>query len=117
MGSAREAELGLDEALESAAELCRRALADYRAGLIDEAELRCLLYRTGLVQWPDQAWMLDLRAGRWWRYDGVVLRDGGERGRSAVTRLHDVIDELVVGMTDGNGRGAPPVSRPPGGVG
>ncbi|HET6963195.1 MAG TPA: hypothetical protein VFH58_00380 [Acidimicrobiales bacterium] len=99
MGSVRQTDLGLDEALESAAELCRRALADYRGGVIDEAELRCLLYRTGLVQWPDQAWLLDLKTGRWWRYDGVVLRDGGERAQAAVTRLLDVIAELADGTT------------------
>ena len=100
MPAARPTDADLDEALESAAELCRRALADYRSGVIDEAELRCLLYRTGLVQWPDQAWLLDLETGRWWRYDGVVLRDGGEPARTPVARLRDVVDELTDGMVD-----------------
>jgi hypothetical protein len=89
----------LDEALESAVELCRRAMADYRAGLIDEHELRCLVFRAGLVQWPDQAWLLDLRAGRWWRYDGVGMSSCVVPVTSAgVVRLRDVVDELSEGV-------------------
>ena len=101
MGDARQTDQNLHEVLESAAELCRRALADYRSGVIDEAELRCLLYRNGLVQWPDEAWLLDLGSGRWWRYDGVVLRDSGDQTRASAERLRDVVDELVGEMAEG----------------
>jgi hypothetical protein len=100
VGADRQTDPYLTEALESSAELCRRALADYRSGVIDEAELRCLLYRTGLVQWPDQAWILDLEAGRWWRYDGVVLRDGGEPSTTPAPGLREVVEELNEEMAD-----------------
>lgn len=102
MPASRQTEPNLDFALESAADMCQRAVADYRSGLIDEAELRCLLYRTGLVQWPDQAWLLDLEAGRWWRYDGVALRDGGESAKTPVALLRDVVIELARGLADGD---------------
>lgn len=71
-------------------------MADYRAGLIDEDELRGQLFRVGLVHWPNQAWLLDLHAGRWWRYDGVgLVGDGVPVTSSGVARLRDVVDELA----------------------
>jgi hypothetical protein len=92
----------LHEALESALDACRHALADYRAGLLDEAELRRALFRWGLVQWPDSAWLLDLQAGRWWRYDGLALNsaNGSELDDPAVPRLRAVIDELTSAGSD-----------------
>jgi hypothetical protein len=39
----------LDETLDRAVDLCRRAMADYRAGLIDEGELERLLSKGGLA--------------------------------------------------------------------
>ena len=96
MSAAERVDVRLDEALDSAVEICRRAMADYRAGLIDEDELRSLLFHAGLVQWLDQAWLLDLNAGRWWRYDGVGLVDDDLPVTSAgVARLRDVVDELA----------------------
>ena len=95
MSSATEPHPDLHEVLESALDACRNALADYRAGLIDDVELRRALFRWGLVQWPDSAWLLDLQAGRWCRYDGVEL-DGDALPLSSdgVARLRDVVDEL-----------------------
>jgi len=85
-----------DEALDAAVELCRQAMADYRAGLLDENELRSLLFRAGLVQCPDHAWLLDLHAGRWWRYDGVaIVNDGVPVTSAGVARLRDVVEELA----------------------
>lgn len=96
MSAAEQFDPDLYEALDSAVELCRRAMADYRAGVLDEDELRRLLFRGGLVQWPDQAWLLDLQAGRWWRYDGVGMgSDAIELDNPGVARLQGVIDELA----------------------
>lgn len=86
----------VQQTLDSAEELCRRALADYRAGLLDEDELRVQLFRHGLVQWPDVAWLLDMGAGRWWRYDGVGIGPEAVAGDGpGVARLRSVIDELA----------------------
>ena len=99
----------LREALDSALEACRLALVDYRAGLLDADQLRRALFRSGLVQWPDSAWLLDLKGGRWWRYDGVGLGEpyGSEPIDPTMFRLGAVIDELVGDVataTDGGGR-------------
>ena len=86
----------LEGALGSALESCRQALADYRAGLLDEVELRRALFGAGLVHGQDEAWLLDLRAGRWWHYDGVSVAAGDGPPGQGVGRLHAVIDELAV---------------------
>ena len=86
----------LHETLECAVEACRHALADYRSGIIDATELRRALFRWGLVQWPDAAWLLDLQTGTWWRYDGVGI--GGTPltvTDAELDRLRVVVDEMA----------------------
>lgn len=76
-------------------ETCRDALADYRAGLVDDHELRRALMAAGLVRRPGELWLLDLDADRWWRYDGVTLGMQSESATSqAVARLRNVINGL-----------------------
>ena len=106
MATQEQSRRDVDKALESALERCRRALADYRAGLLDEHELRHALFRDGLVQGPDEAWLLDLRAGRWWHYDGVVVGAAAEAVASpGVAPLQTVVDELVAHASASNEEG------------
>lgn len=86
----------LHETLERAVDACRHALADYRSGIIDAAELRRALFRWGLVQWPDAAWLLDLQTGTWWRYDGLAF-DGTPLGLRAaeLARLRGAVSEMA----------------------
>ena len=58
-------------AFERAVADCRQALVDYQSGLLDEEQLRRALYRSGLVLGDSEAWLLDVAAGTWRRYDGV----------------------------------------------
>jgi hypothetical protein len=89
--------------LESAVAHCRAALADYRAGVLDEAELRDALYHGGLVARGGEAWMLDVQAGCWWRFDGVgVDQFPSARVASGFARLRSVIDELAAARADRN---------------
>jgi hypothetical protein len=60
----------LDRALEE----CDEAICSYQAGLLDDDELRRELFRAGMVIHDDEAWLLDLVAGRWQRWDGLRLR-------------------------------------------
>jgi hypothetical protein len=86
----------LREALESALDDCRQALADYQAGLLDDVDLQRVLFRAGLVHGADEAWLLDLSAGQWWRYDGLALGAAPSPLTSAgVARLRQVIDGLA----------------------
>jgi hypothetical protein len=55
-------------ALERAVLVCEAALADYQAGLLDDAELRRTLERAGTVQTDAGAWFLDIESGSWQRY-------------------------------------------------
>ena len=48
----------LQLALSRAVATCRERLADYRAGILDEGELRFALSRAGLVVRGDEAWLL-----------------------------------------------------------
>lgn len=48
MSAAEEPGLSLQSAVASASEACGNALADYRAGFIDDAELRRLLAGSGI---------------------------------------------------------------------
>ena len=85
----------LDEALDAAVEVCRDALADYRAGILDDDGLRRVLVGAGVVNGPNELWLLDLDADRWWRYDGVALAAlDTSATKGAVARLQDVIHEL-----------------------
>lgn len=85
----------LDELLRTAAETCRDALADYRAGLLDVEELRSTLVGGGLVRSRGEVWLLDLEADRWWHYDGVAVGIHAESATStALGHLRDVIHEL-----------------------
>jgi hypothetical protein len=87
--------IDLHEALNSAVERCRDALADYRAGLLDDLELRRVLVGAGLVQRPSEVWLLDLEADRWWRYDGIVVGAQSKAATNeAVGRFRQVIDDL-----------------------
>lgn len=109
MSATEQSTSDLRETLDSALDACRTALADYRAGILDEVELRHALFSRGLVQWPDSAWLLDLKRGRWWRYDGVALGEAtcAEPRDPAMASLRAVIDELVVEVasaTDGGNR-------------
>jgi hypothetical protein len=93
-------------ALEGALGACRQALADYQAGLLDDDEVRRVLYEAGLVHREGEAWLLDLHAGQWWRYDGLAL-DAPERSPlsgPAVARLRHVIDDLSRELRTGDGR-------------
>ena len=85
-------------ALGSALDQCREAVADYRAGLLDDDEVRHALFHAGLVHWHHEVWLLDLRGERWWRYDGVGLGAGCEAwmGPGAV-RLRHAVDDLAAG--------------------
>ena len=95
----------LRKSLEAAVTECRNALADYRSGILDKRELRDALFQAGLVEHAGQAWLLDLQASRWWRYDGVVV----DASAAALTnvgldRLRAVIDELADESARGGAR-------------
>jgi hypothetical protein len=84
------------DALELALEQCRRSLAEYQAGVVDDDELRRALFHSGLVVPDDEAWLLDLSAGQWFRYDGLALhRPTAGLGRTAVTRIRLALDDLA----------------------
>jgi hypothetical protein len=86
----------LRDSLESAATCCRTALADYLAGVLDQGELRESLFRAGVVEHRGEAWLLDLSAGCWWRYDGVGVEVFGDvHVHTDFARLRAVIDELA----------------------
>ena len=95
MSTAERSDINPDKALEAAVDLSRHALADYRAGVLDEAELRRILFRAGLVQWPDEAWLLDLRNNEWRRYDGLGLGSSVPLDAMGVAELRTVLDELA----------------------
>jgi hypothetical protein len=61
-------DVALDEALLGALTACREALADYRAGFLDDEELRRVLLGTGVVRRGDEAWLLDVEGGHWHRW-------------------------------------------------
>jgi hypothetical protein len=85
----------LDEALIGAVERCRDALADYRAGLLDDHELRRVLMDAGLVRRDGELWLLDLETDRWWHYDGVAIGVHAESAtRETFARLRNVINGL-----------------------
>lgn len=71
-------------ALAIAATTCQQALTDYRSGLLDEREVLRALVRSGVVIAPDEVWLLDTKADRWWRYDGgqptIVSTDAPDAG-------------------------------------
>jgi hypothetical protein len=64
----------LAELLAAALSRCREALADYRAGVLDEAGLRLALDRDGVVRRGDETWQLDLDGEHWNRW----LRDDAD---------------------------------------
>jgi hypothetical protein len=81
--------------LAEAVEACRAALADYEAGLLTDSELRHGLFRAGLVQGDDEAWLLDLERGSWQRYDGVSLTEPTFRVHSTqLARWRDTLDRV-----------------------
>ena len=93
---AESATTTLDEVLDSAIAACCEAMADYRAGLLVEDELRDVLFHAGLVQHGGEAWLLDLQARRWWKYDGLGLGpDAVPLTDAGVVRLRDVVVELT----------------------
>jgi hypothetical protein len=86
----------LHDALDAAVARCRQTMADYRAGIVDAAELRNLLFRAGFVRRSDQAWLLDLRTSRWWRYNGIGIGpDDTPLTEADVAWLRDFVDELT----------------------
>jgi len=60
-----------NEALENAVLVCETALADYQAGLLDDAELRRTLERAGMVHTDAGSWFLDIESRHWRRYRPV----------------------------------------------
>lgn len=54
--------------LDAALVQCRESIADYRAGIIDEDELRHLLRRDGIVRRAGETWHLDLEDEHWHRW-------------------------------------------------
>jgi hypothetical protein len=54
--------------LDAALVRCREAIADYRAGLLDEDDLRRTLRRDGVVRCGRETWQLDLEAEHWHRW-------------------------------------------------
>jgi hypothetical protein len=96
VGVPHEPDIELRTALEAALVTCREALGDYQAGLLGDDEVRHILFDAGLVRREREAWLLDLHAQQWWRYDGLAmgaapapLTSGG------VARLRESIDTLV----------------------
>lgn len=90
----------LRAALASALDACRRGLVDYQAGLLDDAELRQVLVHAGLVHRGDEAWLLDLEAGRWRKYDGLAVGASGPPLSSVgVGRMQLAIDRLASELT------------------
>ena len=86
----------LRETLEAALERCRGTLADYQAGVLDDDEVRRALFHAGLVVWHDEAWLLDLQVGRWFRYDGLAVGAATAPLSSAgVARIRLAIDDLA----------------------
>ena len=65
-----------DQLLAAALATCHRALADYQAGLLSDAELRRTLFRAGLVYGAEEAMLLDLESGTWRRYNGITVSPG-----------------------------------------
>ena len=51
---------------------CQKVLEEYRAGSIDDATLRHRLFRAGLIVHDDDAWLLDISAGKWFHYNGFL---------------------------------------------
>ena len=78
MPTARGVDPLVTAALATAANTCRQAVVDYGAGLLDDGEMRRMLVRAGVVVTADEVWLLDVAAGRWWRYQGAApeMADG-----------------------------------------
>lgn len=55
----------LQSALDDALAVCREKVVEYRAGLLDEAELHRELRRAGLVRRGDDVWLLDVDTEQW----------------------------------------------------
>ena len=64
---------GLVSALEAALEDVSRTLEDVQAKRIDPGEAQRRLFRSGLVVYDREAWLLDPVRGCWSRYDGLSL--------------------------------------------
>jgi hypothetical protein len=63
----------LQRALADAENAYRGAMADYDAGLFDEAALQAALFRAGMVFDLHDLWLLEPQRRAWWRYDGIRL--------------------------------------------
>jgi hypothetical protein len=59
------------DAMERAVAACHQALVDYQTGLLDEEQLRRALFHDGIILGDSEAWLLDIAAGGWSRYDGI----------------------------------------------
>ena len=57
-----------EESLDKAVLACESALADYQAGLLDDAELRRTLERAGIAHTDTGSWLLDIESRHWRRY-------------------------------------------------
>jgi hypothetical protein len=59
--------------LEAASRVYAKLVEDLAAGRMDPETFRRQAFKTGLVVRDDDAWILELPTGRWWRYDGIEL--------------------------------------------
>lgn len=88
--------------LTDALRTCRDAVVEYQGGLLDDAQLARSLYEHGLVVGEDEAWILDLRAGRWSRFDGLgVDASSGEMDAPNLVGMRRAIDRLLDDLNPG----------------
>jgi hypothetical protein len=72
-------------ALARAVLACDSALLDYQAGLLDDGQLRRILFHSGIVLDDGGAWLLDVERGAWCRYDGIAAGDHADRPLDGAT--------------------------------
>jgi hypothetical protein len=59
--------------LEAASREYGKLLEDFTAGRMEAATFQRQAFKVGLVVRDNDAWVLELPTGRWWRYDGMQL--------------------------------------------
>jgi hypothetical protein len=75
---------------------CRAAVADYQAGLLDDAGLICALDAAGSVRIGNTVWVADLVVSRWCNDPGRLVASAPPNGfsRADLDRLRASIDHL-----------------------